>query len=956
MRTPSTRPNRTSQRQSLEALSGSEQQQPHAIEVSHSSAASARPVKAFEVETIRSSFDEQWYLQNYGDQFSDRAALEHFCNIGWRLRLDPCPWFSTAAYLVHNPDVAGFDINPFYHYIAFGKAEGRVIAPGAITNRDQTRVEGWSIKPPGANLPMQIYAIFGSVKLQIEVIKVDEPPHVVNQEPSIEQFIFEFRSLTREQLRQILAFNSTDEINCDFQSGATPQSLSNSPLVFARGLFLSLERKYSGDANSAIGSFDGVSNGYATGWCFYKEDDRPVAIVLRADSVAVCTARADRYRPDVEKVHGRVLCGFEIGLPVSLFDDRVHLLSVENAATGEVIGSSLTIILPSARHVARIPQLIEELQALISSSVALIERFSKETTGDNAPIDSWNSVFSSKLATTSNEIERQSLDYKDFLFQPLVSIVIPVYRPTKWMLLAAVESVVAQSYGNWEIILSDDNSNDNGISDILLSLHEKYGNRIRPIFNNENVGISSNTNRAVAVALGEYVAFFDHDDLLEPDALYRNVQALQLQKYKLLYSDEDSITEDGRLIYPHLKPDWDPYLLAGINYVCHFVVVERRLYNVVGGLNPEFDGAQDKEFLLRVARHVSSKEVCHIPRVIYHWRHHSSSFSKSELKAESTILRSLKASQHWAAHVFDAHEVSRAEPAELFAVKVQPKLDGRAPPTVTVIIPTKDRHDLVVDCINSLRRSLSIKLEILLVDNGSTSPLSISVFAALESSADCRVIKYNGIFNWSAINNFAAAEASGDLLLFLNNDTCMLKDDALEQMAAAALREDVGVVGAKLLYGNGRVQHAGVVIGPAGFAGHAFVGLDHTDPGYFGYAFLTRSVSAVTGACMMVRKSIFDEVGGFDVFEMGVALSDIDFCLKVMETGRRNLLIATALFHHYESLSRGSDAEGHNKGRFDLEVQAFRRRWKHLIGRDPFYNPRFETFDEPYKMIRLARQ
>lgn len=914
------------------------------------SAAPRRTTAQEEVVVIEPAFDRDWYESRYGLGGGKEPAIAHYCRSGWREGKNPCAWFSSRHYLAYYEDVATSRNNPFVHYLSFGRAEHRIPGPGLLLACTDGAITGWALNLDDPMAPEPVLLEIGGLTVTVTPDAVEAALADLGFPHNRAGFRFRLGAFGRAEIGRLLAASPDGPIAVSARMQRSGLSLLNRAGPLPRAALMAVLAQ--GPRAQCVGSFDGVVNGFAQGWCFDQDEPDPCPLFLRVDGQIVAQGEADRHRPDIDALHGRALCGFSLPLPVRVFDGRPHLVAVEEVVSGLRLGPEAPIILPAVRSAAQTSGLIDRLEAFLKEGEALLERFKRETPEGDVPLDSWDTAFRSSLRASAGELARQREAQKGFSFRPLVSVIMPVYRPQPAMLIEAIESVLAQTYEDWELIIADDASRDEGVLAILRRYAAAHPARIRLIAGESNLGISGNTNRALGVAGGAYIAFFDHDDLLEPEALHLFVAALQDRRYRLLYSDEDSITPEGHFILPHLKPDWDPILLAGINYICHFVMVSAELLGAVGPLDPAFDGVQDKEFLLRIAELVEDAEVAHLPRVVYHWRHHRASFSKSSGNRERLVERTIEASRRWAERRFGACAVSLAAPPELFAVQIRPGSPMAARPLISIIIPSRDRAGLVIDCLYSLLKSTSDNIEVIIVDNESRTKESTAAFGLIGRIPNARVLTCNGAFNWSAINNRAAEEAKGELLLFLNNDTVMIAEDALDQMSRIALAEGIGVVGGKLLYGNERVQHAGVVVGPGGIAGHAFVGLAAEDPGYFGYAMLTRSVSAVTGACMMVRRALFQELGGFDAVELGVALSDIDFCLKVQQSGRRNVMLATARFYHFESMSRGSDGSGANAERFQAESAAFRRKWAGMIGADPYYNPNFDPYGDPYLRVR----
>ncbi len=507
--------------------------------------------------------------------------------------------------------------------------------------------------------------------------------------------------------------------------------------------------------------------------------------------------------------------------------------------------------------------------------------------------------------------------------RPLVSVLTPVHDVDEPWLCRCIDSVRAQLYDRWELCLVDDGSTRPHVARVLAA-YAARDPRIRVERLDQNVGIGAASARALAMARGAYVAFLDHDDELTPDALARVVELLaERPELDLVYSDEDKLELDGRRVEPFFKPDWSPTLLLSMNYICHLSVLRRSVLLDAGGFRPGFDGSQDYDLFLRVTERTS--RIAHIPRVLYHWR-----------KVPGSAAAAVDAKSY----AFDAAQNAIAEAVarrggEARVVMTRPGLYSVRPaikgmPTVSIVMPTRDRPELLRAAVGSIeQRSSWPHRELLVVDNGTTDPTALALLDRLPPRA--RVLRHPGAFNWSAINNRAAREARGELLLFLNNDVEVIAGDWLEALIEQAQRPEVGVVGAKLLYPTRTIQHAGVVLGIGGVANHGFKHLPAGDCGYFGLPLVIRDCSAVTGACMMVRRELFEELGGFDE-ALGVAFNDVDFCLRVRARGLAVIYTPHALLYHHESASRGDLHPPENE-------QLMRRRWGEALARDPFYNP-----------------
>jgi GT2 family glycosyltransferase len=522
----------------------------------------------------------------------------------------------------------------------------------------------------------------------------------------------------------------------------------------------------------------------------------------------------------------------------------------------------------------------------------------------------------------SDEIVALRAESHRFTYQPCISIVTPVFNtPVAW-LKACVESVLAQAYEKWELILVDDNSTDPEMLGVLRELGARDA-RIVLAKDEEQAGISAASNRGIALAKGEWVGFLDHDDVLEPDALFQNVKWLQDHRDAgLIYSDEDKLTEQG-FDAPIFKPDWSPDYFLSCNYISHFTLIRRDLLSKIGGFRSEFDGAQDYDLFLRITE--ETNRIDHIPRVLYHWRRSVTSTADNirrkprTLEAGRLVLEAHLERQQEAGHVtvdWSTHA---------FWIKRQ----LREAKKISIIIPVRDRVDLLVRCLDSLTSKTSYApYEIVVVDNESRSQEARTYFANFRH----RLLRYDGPFNFSAINNFAVEQTDSPWLLFLNSDTEVIESDWLTMMAEHVQRPEVGAVGPKLLYPDDTVQHAGIVVGVGGIAEHAFRGLPADAPGVCRQLQTTRNYSAVTGACLLTRREVFDEVRGFDEERLPVTYSDVDLCLKMRRAGYRIIYTPFAKLYHHESGTRRLAVE-------PLETEVMRERWSDVLGRDPYYNP-----------------
>ena len=561
------------------------------------------------------------------------------------------------------------------------------------------------------------------------------------------------------------------------------------------------------------------------------------------------------------------------------------------------------------------------------------------------PYDKWI------LRHLPDKRELQAQRKEVFQKQPKISIVVPLYHTPEKYLKALIESVKQQTYTNWELCLSDGSGEDSTVPKVL----EKYkeDSRIKTVFSKRSLRISENTNAAIHLATGDYIAFADHDDELTPNALYECVRAVnQKENVRLLYSDEDKMTMDGHKFFqPHFKPDFNRDLLRTVNYICHLFVAERRLLEKVGALRPEFDGAQDYDLILRCTEAISPEEIAHIPKILYHWRCHDSSTAEnpqSKLYAFEAGERALEA--HYERMGIQA-EVMKGEYLGLYRTRYKRAKD----PLISIIIPNKDHIEDLKRCIASVEnKSTYQNFEFVIVENNSTDEETFRFYEELQrTDKRVRIVHWEGEFNYSAINNFGERFAQGEYLLLLNNDTEMINPDCLEELLGYCMRPDVGAVGARLYYEDDTIQHAGVVIGFGGLAGHCFVQQPRESSGYCHRIICAQNYSAVTAACMMVRKSVFEEVGGFSE-ELKIAFNDIDFCMKLRRAGYLIVYNPYAELYHYESKSRGLEDTPEKVERFNNEILTFEKKWPDVLKNgDPYYNPNLSLNTQDFSLKRI---
>jgi len=528
---------------------------------------------------------------------------------------------------------------------------------------------------------------------------------------------------------------------------------------------------------------------------------------------------------------------------------------------------------------------------------------------------------------SGKELEDMRIQCASFEYRPKISIITPVLNTREEWLRSSIESVLHQIYDNWELCIADDGSDQPHIRETLNCYQQKDA-RIKVKYLNENQGVSGASNEALAMASGEFIGFLDHDDQLLPNALYEVVLMLNRNaSADFIYSDEILISKRGKPVFAYFRPDFSLDYMLSHCYIVHFVVIRASILKKIGGFRAEFKVSQDYDLFLRVLS--QTRNVLHIPKILYRWRQYES--STGHLLKERVMESSRRALQDFADREGIKGVVWGTKNFNFFRLK-RDILDR---PKISIIIPTKDRIDLLKRCIESIQnRSSYDNYEIIIVDNMSQEEETAAYLDGLGKSY--RIIKFNEKFNYSKLNNYAAEFARGEHLLFLNNDIEVLNSDWLEAMLEQSQRDEIGCVGAKLLYPDRKIQHVGVVVGWGGRAEHIYKWLHSNDIGYMGHFVSIRNYSAVTAACMMLRKSIFNEVGGFDErFEIG--FGDVDLCLRVRELGYENLFTPYAELLHYESATRGRSFS------FDPhpnDTKRFIERWQEYIkGGDPYYNP-----------------
>ncbi len=532
-------------------------------------------------------------------------------------------------------------------------------------------------------------------------------------------------------------------------------------------------------------------------------------------------------------------------------------------------------------------------------------------------------------------------------YKPLISVVMPVYNLPVELLNEAILSVTNQLYTHWELCIADDASPNPKIGKILRQ-HQERDSRIKVVFRKENGHISAASNSALELVSGDYIALLDHDDLLAENALFHIAEAINKNPdVQLIYSDEDKIDLDGVRSSPYFKCDWNYDLFLSHNMFCHLGVYKTSLVKEVGGFRVGYEGSQDYDLALRcIAKLPNSEQIHHIPRVLYHWRIMPGSTALNGSEKPYAMLAGERAINDHFARI---------------GIKAKSEIVGHSyrihyeipdnQPLVSLIIPTRNGYKLIKQCVESILKKTSYKnYEILIIDNNSDDRKTIDYLESFENNPIVKVIRDEGVFNYSAINNRAVKASSGSIIGLVNNDIEVISPDWLTEMVSLAIQKDVGAVGARLLYPDSTLQHGGVILGIGGVAGHAHKYIDYTDKGYFGRGGLCQSFSAVTAACLIVRKTIYEQVGGLDEENLAVAFNDVDLCLKIRSIGFRNVWTPYAELYHHESATRGAEDTAEKKERFKGEVAYMQRKWANIIEHDPAYSPNLTLDKEDFDL------
>ncbi|HUB14659.1 MAG TPA: glycosyltransferase family 2 protein [Acetobacteraceae bacterium] len=705
-------------------------------------------------------------------------------------------------------------------------------------------------------------------------------------------------------------------------------------------------QKFNLPPETVVSKVDGLRNGAVSGWAY--RHDRPtgskrgglhVLVTMQGHPIAQIIARDPRS--DVAVAHGCELnCGFSFVPPARLVAGRTVEFEFRVIPGGHALaGSPVCVNFASLETVAAIRDLQETTDKIFAELWQLRDRLRKLAPGETCKVenyDLWARQYQKSLAAAPDRLA--GLLPRDGSPPPLVSIVCPIHRPRLPDFVAAVASVRAQTYRRWELILVDDASKSAELTACIAGLARQDG-RIKAIARAKNGGVSAATNTGLARAKGRYVAFLDHDDLLAERAIEFMLAAALRTGAQMLYSDEDKIDDQGMFSEVNLKPDWNYRLLLAQNYVCHLLLVERAQLDKAGPFRSVCDGAQDHDMVIRLSEVIPHARIVHVPEVLYHWRKTPTSTAASGKSKAYAVAAGARAVQdHLDRKGLEGRAVS---PREITCFEIEWQVPRE--PSVSVIIPYREHIDSTRSCLEALRANTAYtNYDVVLLDNWSTSDAAFAFAAEMKERAGVSVLRIEEPFNFSRLNNLGAASSRGELLLFVNNDVVVSEPGWLRAMVGELLADPrVAIVGNKLLYPSGLVQHGGVILGVGGVADHAHRGLARDDPGYVARAISAQDVSAVTAACMLCRRSVFDAVGGFDEQDLQIAFNDVDLCLKAGKAGYRAIWTPSSVAQHWESLSRHDDLRSDQQARFFHENETMTARWQAVIAQDRFYHRAF---------------
>lgn len=704
-------------------------------------------------------------------------------------------------------------------------------------------------------------------------------------------------------------------------------------------------------------SEEGKSVFYVTGWAVLKDaSDEVVFTVKSQDGTILPSELKKKLRPDLVQCkiarEDQELCGFELKYFSEAENDVILITTRKNALRREVSVAEYVERNRKAHRKLVRQQLVKSFNA---TNVLRLGRYvlkhgfkgvKSKMLSAMAEQDAsvhYQDWFRRHKATPEELAEQKETR---FSYEPKISILVPTYNTPLDFLHQMIDSVLAQSYQNWQLCIGEGSQGNKELEAVLEEYHQKDARVVYKLLE-KNEGISGNTNGALAIADGDFIGLLDHDDLMEPDALFEVVKRLQNPEVDIVYTDEDKVMGEELInCDPNFKPDFSMDLFRSHNYITHFFCVRKSIVDEIGGFRSEYDGSQDYDLMFRCIE--KANQIEHVAKILYHWRMSAGSTAENP---ESKMYCYDAGKRAIESHLARIGVKGRVEHVGLWGM-YHVIYDTPGDPLISIIIPNKDHVEDLDLCVRSIvEKSAYRNFEIIVVENNSTEDKTFAYYEKLQKEFSCvKVVRWEREFNYSAINNFGVAHSKGEYILLLNNDTELIEANSLGDMLGICMRDEVGIVGAKLLFADDTVQHAGIVIGFGGFAGHVFSGIGRDDYGYMVRARINCNYSAVTAACLMTKRSVFDEVGGLTE-DFVVALNDVDYCLKVREKNYLVVYDAFSLWYHYESKSRGYEDTPEKQARFNGEVKRFQDRWAGILeSGDPYYNKNFPVTIAPFTL------
>ena len=828
-------------------------------------------------------FDTAYYVSQYpGLETSGINPLIHYIEADPKAGKDPYPLFDTAYYLAQSPELDSSVANPLAHYMEVGAKEGK--DPHPLFDAAYYVNQYPDLKASETN-PLIHYMEVGA--------KEGKDPHPLFDAA---YYISQYPELETSNINPLLHYIETGA-----KEGKDPHPL------FDSAYYLKQSSELTASGINPLVHYIEVGA---------KEQRDPHPLF---DSTFYLGLNPKGEPGTYSAAHYILIGAAEQKDPHPFFDSKYYINRYSDIAASGM--NPLIHYIQSGADEKRNPHPLFDGHYYVEKNPDLAESATN-------PLVHYVQTGIFQRKNPNPQLDRLSR-------QPTISIITPVYDVEDVYLHSAIQSVLNQVYQNWELCVVDDGSSQPHIKPILQSYAEK-DKRIKVKFLIQNKGIAGASNEGFSLSSGEYIGFLDHDDVLTVDALFEMVKTINKYDPDVLYSDERVIDEEERSLDTVFKPDFSPDLLFSHNYITHFMLTRRSLFNEIGGFSSKYEGAQDYDLILRLAER--TKKITHIPKTLYQWRSVSTSTSanpQAKLYADDAgrmALQNAMGRKKIEGIVLKANQ--------RFFYRVKRVISDH--PLISIVIPFKDQSVFLKKCISSiLEKSNYHNFEILGINNNSEESDTFDIINDL-LKADKRIqfFDYDDLFNYSKINNFGVGLAAGEHIVLLNNDIEIINVDWIECLLEHSQREEVGAVGAKLYYPDGSIQHAGVIIGIAGFAGHSHRHYPHDDQGHYNRLMCIQNISAVSGALLMVKKRLYEEMGGLDEMNLSVALNDVDFCLRLRERGYLNIFTPYCEAVHHESTSRGYEEDPEKKIRFSKEIKYFQKKWKRFLDKgDPYYNP-----------------